>query len=109
MDQEKVRVDLTLLEAAETDLQVELQFSNGEVGTVQHQLAAGESGATFEVALPEGGDVISTLTSGSHSPSLGTGIAMAYLPAESAKIGTLVDVIIRDRRFPFEVVKKPFV
>lgn len=63
----------------------------------------------FEVALPDGGDVISTLTSGSHSPSLGTGIAMAYLPAESAKTGTLVDVIIRDRRFPFEVVKKPFV
>ncbi len=53
VDQEKVRVDLTLLEAAETDLQVELQFSNGEVGPVQHQLAAGESGATFEVALPE--------------------------------------------------------
>ncbi len=63
----------------------------------------------FAVALPEGGDVISTLTSGSHSPTLGLGIAMAYLPVEFAKEGTSLDVIIRDRRFPFEVVKKPFV
>jgi len=65
--------------------------------------------AVFDVSLPDGGDVVSTLTSGTYSPTLGTGIALAYLPLETAKIGSRLDVVIRDRRFPFEVVKKPFV
>jgi len=47
-------------------------------------------------------------TSGALSPSLGFGIAMAYLPAELAKIGTELEIGIRDRKYPACVVKKPF-
>ena len=54
------------------------------------------------------GDQIAELTSGVLSPSLRTGIAMAYLPVAHAKVGNLVDVDVRGRRFEAKVVKKPF-
>jgi aminomethyltransferase len=54
------------------------------------------------------GEQISELTSGVLSPSLREGIALAYLPLEHAKIGSLVDVDVRGRRFEAKVVKKPF-
>ena len=36
------------------------------------------------------------------------GIGMAYLPAEYSKLGTRLQIQVRDRAFPAEVVKKPF-
>ena len=51
---------------------------------------------------------VGTLTSGCLSPSLGHGIAMAYLPRDLAKPGHELEVDIRDRRFPVTTVKKPF-
>lgn len=54
------------------------------------------------------GERISELTSGVLSPSLREGIALAYLPVAMAKVGTLVDIDVRGRKFEAEVVKKPF-
>ena len=51
---------------------------------------------------------VSEVCSGTQSPSLGYGIGMAYLPIESTKPGTAIEIEIRGRRFPAEVVKKPF-
>jgi aminomethyltransferase len=51
---------------------------------------------------------IGELSSGAVSPTLGTGIGMAYLPAEFCKAGTVVATEIRGRQFAAEVVKKPF-
>jgi aminomethyltransferase len=48
------------------------------------------------------------VTSGTHSPSLGKAIAMAYVPPADAEPGTIVDVEIRDQRVPAEVVGLPF-
>jgi len=54
------------------------------------------------------GDVqVGTVTSGTFSPSLRTGIALALLDAGSG-VGELVEVKIRTRREPFRVVKPPF-
>ncbi|WP_367872189.1 glycine cleavage system aminomethyltransferase GcvT [Luteolibacter sp. Populi] len=58
--------------------------------------------------LDADGQVISELSSGVLSPSLGTGIAMAYVPAALAKPGTDLLVDVRGRHFPAKVVKKPF-
>jgi aminomethyltransferase len=55
-----------------------------------------------------GGEVIGELASGVLSPSLMTGIAMAYLPAEFSKPGTDLQIDVRGRLFPAKVVKKPF-
>lgn len=54
------------------------------------------------------GDEIGELTSGALSPSLKTGICMAYLPAALAKPGTEVQIDVRGRLFPATVVRKPF-
>ena len=48
------------------------------------------------------------LASGVLSPSLMCGIGMAYLPAAFTKIGTPLQIEVRGRLFPAEVVKKPF-
>jgi aminomethyltransferase len=54
------------------------------------------------------GAVLGELASGVLSPSLMTGIGMAYLPAEFSNIGTPLQIEVRGRLFPAEVVKKPF-
>jgi aminomethyltransferase len=54
------------------------------------------------------GERVTETTSGALSPSLGYGIAMAYLPPAYCDIGQMVDIEVRDRRFRAQVVKKPF-
>ncbi len=54
------------------------------------------------------GEVIGELASGVLSPSLMTGIGMAYLPAQYSKPGTALQIDVRGRLFPAQVVKKPF-
>ena len=68
-----------------------------------------------EKAIPRKGypiilhdEFISQITSGSWSPTLNKGIALAYLPVEAAKEGTKICVKIRDKLHPATVVKKPF-
>ena len=62
----------------------------------------------YEVREP-GADVsLSQLTSGGHSPSLRLGIGMAYLPATLAKPGVMLEVDVRGRALPVEVVRRPF-
>jgi len=48
------------------------------------------------------------VTSGTHSPSLGRPIAMAYVAPADAEPGTVLDVEIRDARVPARVVPLPF-
>ena len=54
------------------------------------------------------GEVVGTLTSGTVSPSLGEGIAMGYLPAALATLGTRVAVRIRRADVPAVVARPPF-
>jgi aminomethyltransferase len=63
--------------------------------------------AHYPVAAMDG-TVIGELASGALSPSLMTGIGMAYLPLEYTKPGTALQIDVRGRLFPAEVVKKPF-
>jgi aminomethyltransferase len=55
-----------------------------------------------------GGKQVAETSSGALSPSLGCGIALAYLPFPLAKIGQDLEIEVRDRRYRAAVVKKPF-
>ncbi|MCE3276083.1 MAG: glycine cleavage system protein, partial [Propionibacteriaceae bacterium] len=59
------------------------------------------------VRLPDGREV-GTVTSGTFSPTLKTGIALALLEAGS-KDDDVVTVDIRSRQEPFMITKPPFV
>lgn len=52
-----------------------------------------------------GGNPVGVVTSGTQSPSLGTGIGMGYVPPEWAK--GAIEIEIRGRRFPATIVPKP--
>ncbi len=54
------------------------------------------------------GQIVGEVTSGLHAPSLEMGIGMAYVPVAAAKPGTTLDIMIRDRPCPAEVVRTPF-
>ena len=47
------------------------------------------------------------VTSGTQSPSLNLGIGLGYVPPESAKPGTNIEIEIRGKRFKAAVVPKP--
>jgi aminomethyltransferase len=51
--------------------------------------------------------VLGEVSSGTQSPSLGVGIGLGYVPVEFARPGLRLDVEIRGRRFPAEIVAKP--
>jgi aminomethyltransferase len=53
------------------------------------------------------GERIGETTSGSLSPSLNEGIGMAYVSAAHAKVGTEIEIEIRDRKLPAVIEKKP--
>ena len=55
-----------------------------------------------------GGEPVGVVTSGTQSHTLGEGIGMAYLPLSAAQPGTEIEVEIRGRRVPAEVVRLPF-
>ncbi len=57
--------------------------------------------------LSDDGTHIGMVTSGTSSPSLNNGIGMAYVDINHAKIGNGINIEIRGRTFPAEIVKKP--
>jgi aminomethyltransferase len=62
----------------------------------------------YPVILPGvDGRNIGEVTSGTQSPSLSVGIGLGLIETEFAKIGGSVQIEIRGRRFPAEIVKKP--
>ena len=52
-------------------------------------------------------DRVGEVTSGTHSPSLGVGIGMAYVAAELAEPGTELEIDVRGTRRPARVEEKP--
>ncbi len=62
----------------------------------------------YPVYLPAAPEPCGVVTSGTSSPTLGTAIAMAYVPPQYAVPGTVVEVGIRNQRASAEVISLPF-
>ena len=54
------------------------------------------------------GMAVGLVTSGTHSPTLGRPIAMAYVPPRMAEVGRTLQIEIRGQAVPAEVVRLPF-
>ncbi len=74
------------------------------IGLVMRDNAIARGG--YEVR--HAGAAVGQVTSGTASPTLGEKVAMAYVPAELASIGTAFEVVVRDRPYRAEQVKLPF-
>ncbi|HEX6202626.1 MAG TPA: glycine cleavage system aminomethyltransferase GcvT, partial [Thermoanaerobaculia bacterium] len=55
-----------------------------------------------------GGEAVGRVTSGTWSPSFEKALGMAYVPPALAEAGTALEVDVRGRRVPIEVVPMPF-
>ena len=60
-------------------------------------------------AVRANGRDVGTVTSGSMSPMLGKGIALAYVDPEHASPGEEMEMVIRDRPVRAKVVVTPFI
>ena len=56
-----------------------------------------------------GGAAVGAVTSGNFSPTLGKGVALGYVDADSAEPGTMLDVDVRGKTVPVAVTSPPFV
>ncbi|MHB1169826.1 MAG: glycine cleavage system aminomethyltransferase GcvT [Longimicrobiales bacterium] len=54
------------------------------------------------------GEPAGEVTSGAHAPSLEYGIGLAYVAVEAARAGTMIDVMVRGKPVPAEIVRPPF-
>ncbi|AFZ05960.1 Aminomethyltransferase [Oscillatoria nigro-viridis PCC 7112] len=54
------------------------------------------------------GETVGEVTSGTLSPTLNRAVALAVVPANLAKIGQQLEIEIRGKNYPANVVKKPF-
>jgi len=58
--------------------------------------------------IVHGGSEVGTVTSGVASPSLGEGVALGYVPAELARPGTDIGILIRGRTIAARTQRPPF-
>jgi aminomethyltransferase len=56
----------------------------------------------------QGGQTVGRVTSGGFSPALGVSIGMGYLPSALAAEGTALEIDVRGKLLPVEVVRRPF-
>jgi aminomethyltransferase len=59
-------------------------------------------------AVLHDGREVGRVTSGTWSPTFEKALGMAYVPVELAVVGTAIELDVRGRRLPAEVVKLPF-
>ena len=60
----------------------------------------------YEISVGE--EVVGSVTSGAHSPSLGCGIGLGYVDGEHAAAGTLVQILIRGKPVAARIERPPF-
>jgi aminomethyltransferase len=88
---------------------IQKQIADGaprkRVGLLPEGKAIAREGS--EIAL--GGKVIGKVTSGGFAPSLGRAVAMGYVERAQSANGTKVELVVRGKSVPTEIVPMPFV
>ncbi len=90
--------------AARILAEIETGPSRKRFGFVMADKAPAREGAEIAVA----GEVKGRVTSGGFGPTLGKPVGMGYLPPEYAKPGQSIEIIVRGKPRPAEIVSMPF-
>jgi aminomethyltransferase len=75
------------------------------VGLLPEGKAIAREGAEIAIA----GKTVGKVTSGGFAPTLGRAIAMGYVARAQSANGTKVDLVVRGKPVPAEIVPMPFV
>jgi aminomethyltransferase len=75
------------------------------VGLLPDGKAIARDGA--EIAI--GGKIVGKVTSGGFGPTIGRAVAMGYVDKAHSANGTKVELIVRGKPVPAEIVPMPFV
>jgi len=81
------------------------QLTRKRVGMIVQGAPAREGAEILDAS----GKTIGVVTSGGFAPSLGKAIALGFVPLEHTAIGTKLQVSVRGRAQPAEIVPTPFV
>ncbi len=88
---------------------VQKQIADGSprkrVGLLPEGKAIAREGAEIAIA----GKTVGTVTSGGFAPTLGRAIAMGYVERSQSANGTKVELVVRGKPVPAEIVPMPFV
>ncbi|UNK46442.1 glycine cleavage system aminomethyltransferase GcvT [Arthrobacter sulfonylureivorans] len=87
---------------------LEAQKEKGSARKLVGLKGAGRRAGRSHYPVLKDGRTIGEVTSGQPSPTLGYPIALAYVDAEYAEPGTRVEVDLRGKPEPFDVVELPF-
>jgi aminomethyltransferase len=88
--------------------QLEAQKASGLPRRLVALEMAGRNIARHDYPILHEGETVGIVTSGTMSPTLGKAIALGYVPSHLASIGQALQVKIRDRDYPAQIVKRPF-
>ncbi len=69
----------------------------------------GRAPARDGTVIMSGGKEVGVITSGGFGPSAGGPVALGFVPPELAKAGQALDLMVRGKAVPAEVIKLPFV
>lgn len=64
--------------------------------------------ARHDYPILHNGESVGKVTSGTLAPTVGIPVALGYVPTALAKVGQPLDVEIRGKAYPAQVVKRPF-
>ena len=84
------------------------QIANGAPKKRVGLLPEGKAPAREGTEIVADGKVIGAITSGGYGPTVGGPIAMGYVNAAHAKVGTEVELMVRGKGRPAKVVSMPF-
>jgi aminomethyltransferase len=91
------------------DAVIQRQIAEGparrRVGIQPEGRAPAREGAEIQIA----GRTVGRITSGGFGPSADRPVAMGYVDAAHATVGTAVDLIVRGKTLPAQIVSMPFV
>jgi aminomethyltransferase len=91
--------------AAVIQKQIKEGSARKRVGILPEGKAIAREGAEIAIA----GKIVGKVTSGGFSPTLGRAIAMGYVERSQSANGTKVELIVRGKPVPAEIVPMPFV